>query len=164
MNIEIPEGYEIDVENSDFANQLIKLKKVGNGFPRWEELRGIIGYYVKGNGVIESIIEPIDGVLNKEFYQDVFRTESQAQASVAIAKLTQLKSYVNRDWEPDWCDSSAKYCIKYCMDAELTVYVSDYLHIPHLLAFKDKKTAEGFIGAYEDLIKQAAPILCGVEL
>ena len=161
MNIEIPEGYEIDVENSDFANQLIKLKKVGNGFPRWEDLRGITGCYVKGNGFIESIIEPIDGVLDKEFYQDVFRTESQAKASVAIAKLTQLKAHVNGNWEPDWGDGEAKHCVLF-FDGEIDVVT--HISACCLLAFKDKKTAKGFMGAYEDLIKQAAPILGGVEL
>lgn len=160
MNIEIPEGYEIDVENSDFANQLIKLKKAVDKFPKWEKLGYIEGVYIDRSSFINVVGIPGVECVNEN--RNVFKTKAQAEASLAIARLTQLKAHVNGGWEPDWRDSGAKYCI--CMDAELAVYVSGYVHTPHLLAFKDKKTAEGFIGAYEDLIKQAAPILCGVEL
>ena len=44
MNIEIPEGYEVDKKNSTF--DIIKLKKIEAKLPKtWEELKRVKGYY-----------------------------------------------------------------------------------------------------------------------
>ncbi len=47
FNIEIPDGYEIDQQNSDLTKGLVVFKKIELNLPKhWRELENISGYYV----------------------------------------------------------------------------------------------------------------------
>lgn len=156
MKLEIPEGYEIDLENSDIEGGIINVKRKNN---KWEELESISGYYIDNSSSIWGS-GPLDTINENK---NTFKTEYQARASLALSQLSQVLSYVNKDWKPNWCVSSEKWCInlKNILDG---VFVSGcYIH-PNFLSFEDRETAEKFLEDNEYLIKQAAPFLWGVEL
>lgn len=162
MKLEIPEGYEIDLEKSCLKSGEVVLKK-SNQFPKWEELGSISDNYIRGYYVGDDcVVREGAGVGGHSGTKNIFKTKAQAEASLAIPRLTQLMAHVNGDWEPDWGEGYTKYCINLYIGSK--IQVTSFSHVAHFLKFKDKETAQGFLNAYEDLIKQAAPILWGIKL
>lgn len=157
IQVSAPKGHEIDVENSDLVKGVIVFKEKQAAFPVWEKLGNISGYYTNAGSKVVGVSSD-----TTPSSRNVFKTRSQAEASIALAQLTQLMAHVNGDWVPDWNKPYTKYCIESDFNSKI-IEVSFYYHIPHFLTFKDNKTAQGFLTAYEDLIKQAAPLLWGVE-
>lgn len=118
----------------------------------WEELGNIDGYYVKG---MSSTIGKYHA-RTESFDRNVFVTKEQAEASIAMAQLSQLMAVYNDGWVADWNDGSSKTCIcKFGNDFTLETrsYFSPFLN------FKDRKTAELFLENFKDLIQTAKPLL-----
>ena len=87
FKVQIPEGYEIDKENSTF--EYIKYKKVKSEYPKsWEEAfvgNNVFGYWVDSSGEIR--------VANRTALRDdknTFKYQEQAESMLAYAQLTQL--------------------------------------------------------------------------
>ena len=76
LTINIPEGMEIDVENSDLKTGVIMFKKK----------------FINFNDVRSSIITKVD-------YSEVKKNQNKLDA---INKLMNIASYYNGDWKPDW--------------------------------------------------------------
>jgi hypothetical protein len=109
VKIQVPEGYEIDKENSTF--ELIKfkpIKKVLTYEDVAEELffgKGMC--YTTYDGSIINVIS-----CSKSEYKQPnnFTSEKQAQKLLAINRLMNVARYLNGDWQPDWSDgTSQKY-------------------------------------------------------
>ena len=84
LKIQVPEGYEIDKENSTFDE--IVFKKIEDNLPKsWEELKIVGGYYVSGS----SNIVYFDGV--NDINKNLFPTKEEAEACLALAQLCQLR-------------------------------------------------------------------------
>jgi hypothetical protein len=90
LTIEIPEGMEIDTENSSLAEGIIKFK------PKY------ITY--------SKIINSFNSITNT----NVYIHSSNTKKLKALAQLMNIARYYNKDWEPHWKDlNEIKYCIKY---------------------------------------------------
>jgi hypothetical protein len=151
LKIEIPQGYEIDKEKSTFENIVFKLTK--KELPKsWEELEEISGYYATGAGSAINEYKTITTSNNK----NVFATKEQAEASLALAQLSQLLAVYNGVWVPDWSDNETKYHIRFLYDG---VEVHECFVVQHFLSFKTKEIATQFLANFKDLILTAKPLL-----
>ena len=153
--MKIPEGkYEITKDKTGCYN----LKLLDEKVKQWEDLNFIEGFFVDFDS---EVLGTAVGPTNLKSSTNIFKTKSQAHASNAVAKLTQLLANFNGDWVPNWTNDTKKYII---INNENKLKIELSWNISHLLAFPSKGRADLFIKHYEGLIKEAAPILFGVEL
>lgn len=120
LTIDIPEGMEIDTENSSLAEGIIKFKSK------------CITY--------SKIINSFNSITNT----NVYIHSSDTKALKAIAQLMNIAKYYNGDWKPDWSNPSEfKYFIVY----NNNTYIVDYnwTSISNNIYFKNKKDAQAVI-------------------
>ena len=152
LKIEVPQGYEIDRENSTFEN--IVFKKVENELPKsWEDLYEVGGWFVDFHSkvVTSGSMRTADSVKNR------FPTKEEAEACIALAQLCQLRDRYNDGWKPNWEDGDEqKYVIKIgrgeTTKCILTVTSS-------VLSFKSAYLRDKFLENFRDLIETAKPLL-----
>ena len=121
LTINIPEGMEIDLENSNLAKGIVKFKKKDITYENVEDA-------LKLGKNCKSII------IN----------ESNASKLVASSKLMNIAKYYNKDWKPDWNNSDkSKYYIRY----NTGTYAVDcnYTYNYGNIFFKNKKDAQAVI-------------------
>lgn len=87
LTIDIPEGMEIDLENSDLAKGIIKFKFKG---PTYEEVFKALN------------IKEVRGITVSVEHRDKLQ---------ALAQLMLIAKYYNEDWQPDWKHRDIKYYI-----------------------------------------------------
>lgn len=107
VKTQVPEGYEIDKENSTFDGIKFKpIKKVMTYEDVAKELfKDNPFYYRFGTlGEIQKVPNLSNGV---EIYHCMF--EKQAQKLLAINKLMNVAKYLNGEWHPNWSDGTPKY-------------------------------------------------------
>lgn len=117
--IDIPEGMEIDLENSNLAKGIVKFKKKDITYD------DILQSYATDFGGIRVPNHCIDKI-------------------IAISQLMNIAKYYNRDWKPNWSDPSVyKYFIIYNRDT----YKVDHgwTSICSNIYFKHKKDAQAVI-------------------
>lgn len=91
LTINIPKGMEIDTENSDLVNGVIKFKKKD----------------ITYDDIWSAIIA-------KDIYSEMNFSMINNKKLGAINKLINIARYYNGDWKPDWSNSKEnKYCIKF---------------------------------------------------
>lgn len=120
LTINIPEGMEIDTENSSLAEGIIKFKSK------------CITY--------SKIINSFNSITNT----NVYIHSSDTKALKAIAQLMNIAKYYNGDWKPNWSDQNEyKYFIIYNGD----IYKVDHnwTTISNNIYFKNKKDAQAVI-------------------
>lgn len=120
LTIDIPEGMEIDTENSSLAEGIIKFKSK----------------YITYSKIINSF--------NSMTNTNVYIHSSDTKALKAIAHLMNIAKYYNGDWKPNWSDpSECKYFIMY----NSNIYKVDYnwASIYDRIYFKNKKDAQAVI-------------------
>lgn len=120
LTIDIPEGMEIDLENSDLAKGIVRFKSK----------------YITYSKIINSF--------NSMTNTNVYIHSSDTKALKAIARLMNIAKYYNGGWKPDWSDSSEyKYFIVY----NSNIYKVDYnwTSIYDRIYFKNKKDAQSVI-------------------
>lgn len=93
FKIQVPEGYEIDKENSTF--ECIKFKKINNTI-RYEDIEHKLANALDSRSVVS-----------------VVSSDKQASKVIAINKLLNVAKYLNGTWKPNWMENSRKYYIKY---------------------------------------------------
>ena len=149
LKINIPEGYEIDKEKSTFEE--IVFKRVENPFSKlpktWEEYckqtKGCTSYY--GDNFLESYItSSFSGAYNE------FSTEEREKQYIALGKLLQLRDY----WVGDWKRNSDSVYIIYRNLIMATLHTNDFP-----LSFPTREMAKEFKNCFEDLIKEARPLI-----
>ena len=119
LTIDIPEGMEIDTNNSDLANGIIKFKKK------------ITNY------------DSINLSLNEELTGIIVHRNNICKIS-AIDKLITIAKYYNGDWKPNWSSSvEYKYYIMYDSDTYKVYY--SWTSIYNNIYFKNKKDAQAVI-------------------
>lgn len=90
LTIDIPEGMEIDLENSDLAKGIVKFKKK------------------------DITYKNIEDALSSENYAGAVINTSNGIKLEALNKLMNIAKYYNGDWKLDWSDSNEyKYSIIY---------------------------------------------------
>ena len=121
LTINIPEGMEIDLENSNLAKGIVRFKQ------------SIITY--------ENVEDALK--LGKNC-KSIIINESNASKLVASSKLMNIAKYYNKDWKPDWNNSDkSKYYIRY----NTGTYAVDcnYTYNYGNIFFKNKKDAQAVI-------------------
>ena len=119
----------------------------------WEELGEIEGYFVTSC----SKVLPMWSFHRDEDDKNVFVTKEQAEASIALAQLSQLMKVYNDGWEADWNNGEKeKYSIMFYSDK---IDVTTLTSLGSFLAFKDAKTRDLFLENFRDLILTAKPLL-----
>lgn len=119
LTIDIPEGMEIDLENSDLAKGIVKLKKKD------------ITY---------------DDILQVTDYVSVRVSIYYIGKILAISKLINIAKYYNGDWKPDWSNiDKYKYYITY--NGSDDTYTVDYnsIYTYSNIYFKNRKDAVAVI-------------------
>ena len=141
FQVQIPEGYEIDKEQSTFENIVFKKKLE---YPKtWKEFCEQYPniedeYYISGNSVIYHVVS---GVRNAVDEANLFKTKKEAEAFLTLIKLHRLRQAYIGDWKPDWSDSSKKYVLVYdCRE----IMVEYCWNTPRSFSFPSRKIAEEF--------------------
>lgn len=149
LKINIPEGYEIDRENSTFEE--IVFKKVEDPLAKlpktWEKYckrtKGYTSYYSDHS---ENYIHPSNFI---GFYNE-FSTKERVKQYVALGRLLQLRDY----WVGDWKINSDNIYVIYKNVIMAAMPNSDFP-----LAFPTREMAKEFKNCFEDLIKEAYPLV-----
>ena len=115
IKITIPEGYEIDRENSTF--ECIKFKKKGLTYKDVAKklFKGKKTYFIGTSGNIT------DFTSEEQVIYDANNAPSEKQLKrlLAINKLMNVAEYLNGGWEPDWKDplkSKWEICWDHCIE------------------------------------------------
>ena len=117
LTIDIPEGMEIDLENSNLAKGIVRFKQ------------SIITY--------EDVEDTLKLGIN---CKSIIINESNASKLVALSKLMNIAKYYNKDWKPDWNNSDkSKYYIRYNTGAYTVDY--NYTYNYGNIFFKNKEDA-----------------------
>jgi hypothetical protein len=151
LKINVPEGYEIDKEQSTFEN--IVFKEIKNELPKsWEDLENLKGFYVDGSSdIFESKNSRAINVNH-----NIFSTKAQAEASIALAQLSQLREVYRQGWEPDWSDTNEKNCIVF---RDSIFELDSFCHTAYFLSFQSKEIASQFLSNFRQLIEQKRPLI-----
>lgn len=119
LTIEIPEGMEIDIENSDLAKGIVRFKRKDITYD------DILQAYATDFGKLSAPNHCIDKLL-------------------AISRLMNIAKYYNGDWKPDWSTASEYKYFIICAD---DIYKIDYswTSVSNNIYFKNKKDAQEVI-------------------
>ena len=122
ITINIPDGMEIDVENSDLKTGIIKFKKKEL---RYEDIENSLDLEGNRTGI------PVD--------------DNNAFKLCATDRLMNIARYYNGDWKPDWSSVESKYYIIYCNRSQC--YTTDYKTLIDIntVYFKCEKDAQSVI-------------------
>lgn len=122
LTINIPDGMEIDVENSDLKTGIIKFKKKEL---RYEDIKNSLDLEGNRTGI------PVD--------------DNNAFKLRATDRLMNIARYYNGDWKPDWSSVENKYYIIYCNRSQC--YTTDYKTLIDIntVYFKCEKDAQAVI-------------------
>jgi hypothetical protein len=119
----------------------------------WEVLKKIDGFFIDNRSNISSLVDCSTCEDNK----NIFATKEQAEASLALAQLSQLREVYRNGWVPNWDDrGQCKYCI-YFYENKINFEISRKQ--PYFLSFKDLSTRDSFLENFKDLIEQAKPLM-----
>ena len=140
-----PIGYEIDKQKSTFEK--IIFKKIPDNPKTWEEycslMKGEMVYYTNCNNITLSGFSDA---------HDKFATKERAEQFIALGKLLQLRDY--------WVKGYDKFSYIVCSNNVHRVFVYYWVGLtPNLLTFPTKEMAEEFKDCFEDLIKEAYPLV-----
>lgn len=140
-----PIGYEIDRQKSTFEK--IIFKKIPENPKTWEEycslMKGKTVYYTNCNNITVSGFSDA---------HDKFVTKKRAEQFIALGKLLQLRDY--------WVKGYDKFSYLVWNSGGRRVFVCDWAGVtPYPLTFPTKEMAEEFKDCFEDLIKQAFPLV-----
>lgn len=145
LKIEIPQGYEIDRQKSTFEK--IIFKKITENPKTWEEYCAL----TKGSPSFYATLNSVDthkysGVHNE------FTTKERAEQFIALCKLLQLRDY--------WVKGYTEFRYAVYGDILDRTVICDWLDNVHYpLTFPTKEMAKEFKNCFEDLIKQAFPLV-----
>ena len=110
IKITVPEGYEIDKENSTF--ECIKFKKKGLTYEDiCPKVLGMRFYCIDTcGGVGLFCLHPEEENYERLWYHpNNAKTKEQLQRLLAINKLMNVAEYLNEGWKPNWKDRTDKY-------------------------------------------------------
>jgi len=148
INIVVPEGYEIDRENSTF--ECIKFKPIEKKRWRDDEEEYITGCYIEVNSEILPVMEQ-----NTSSNYNVFATRKQAKSALAMARISQIMANDERFGgvitNEEWCNNNMKKYIIVRRDNCIVKYV--YFYYYYFLAFHTKEQRDLFLEENEDLVK-----------
>ena len=145
LKIEVPIGYEIDRQKSTFEK--IIFKKIPENPKTWEDycslMKGKTMYYTNCNTITVSGFSDA---------HDKFVNKKRAEQFIALGKLLQLRDY--------WVKGYDKFSYIVWSNSVRRLFVSYWVGLtPYPLTFPTKEMAEEFKDCFEDLIKEAYPLV-----
>ena len=145
VRVEIPEGYEIDLEKSNLEKGEISFKKI-RGL-RWGDLVSVDGWWVNdGSCIIDS--DPFSKCIPAN--RNIFPTKQDAESVLALAQLLQVRKRMIGDWEENWNQTGVEYIITRSKNKLISITGNvDY----HELSFPDLQMAIDFREANRDLLE-----------
>ena len=151
IEIIAPDGYEVDKERSSFEK--IVFRALRDELPkRYGDIEVVGGYKVCNDSTIEAASGKV-----VSHNKGIFPTREEAEASIALAQLCQLRDRYNGGWKPDWSNSTeVKYCI-YFTYGKVTMTPLYKTH--KTLRFYTRELADEFMENFSDLIEKAKPLL-----
>ena len=146
LKIEVPQGYEIDRQKSTFEK--IVFKKSPENPKTWEDYckltKGSYSNYASTTNMVYK--DRHTGAYNE------FTTKERAEQFIALGKLLQLRDY--------WVKGYDTFSYIVWSDNCRNVFASHWVGAAHNpLTFPTKEMAEEFKDCFEDLIKQAFPLV-----
>lgn len=136
LKIQIPEGYEIDKENSTFECIKFKKKKL-----TYEDVSKILFdekniFYINSSGKAAPYFCKRDQCEDSSNYT----SKEQAEKLLAINKLMNVAKYLNGDWTPNWNDNAQSKYYFYLTNA---IYISIVTSMNlNTVYFKTRELAE----------------------
>jgi hypothetical protein len=145
---------ELKAELDNLSNEIKSVVEQEKKLPeKWEDLKIVSGFWVDD---ISRTMKVAENDVCKED-RNIFKTEAQANASVALAQLSQLRDVYRDGWKPDWLNNNVtKHCI---VNIEGNIVNRQTYSVRHFLAFQNHLTAELFLKNFRDLIEKASPLL-----
>lgn len=122
LTINIHKGMEIDIENCDLKNGIIKFKKKEL---RYEDIENSLDLEGNRTGI------PVD--------------DNNAFKLCATDRLMNIARYYNGDWKPDWRSNELKYFITFSFVSNSYSLIERYQASIGPVSFKNKKDAEAVI-------------------
>ena len=146
LKIEVPQGYEIDRQKSTFEK--IVFKKIPENPKTWEVYckltKGSYSNYASTTNMVYK--DRHTGAYNE------FTTKERAEQFIALGKLLQLRDY--------WVKGYDTFSYVVWSNSRSMVSVCHWCGVnPYPLTFPTKEMAEEFKDCFEDLIKQAFPLV-----
>ena len=156
LKIQIPEGYEIDKENSTFEKIVFKKKK--NTRPRsWKEYyeqqiaNKKHGYYIDDEDC-SSVSVVWNELADVNKWKNVLPSEELTEAFLAMMQLMSLR----QAWIEGWNSNLFGYAIM--LDAKRDIMVShDIYH--RALTFPMREIAADFMNCFKGLLEIAKPLI-----
>ena len=151
--INIPEGFEIDKEQS--TERHIVLRKIDNRARSWEEyckkMEGKDSYYY--DGLFEKVKSSKFG--SSPLLAE-FEDKEDIEVLVAFCKLFHLRRDWVGDWKPDWKKTKYKFSIitksnNVCQGINTTLSRS--------MSFPTAEMRDDFLDCFKDLLEQAKSLL-----
>lgn len=145
VKITIPEGYEIDKENSTF--ECIKFKKKVKEVNIWNDIRTVSGVFITPKSKFYNVPKiPVDHIVDK----NIFISEKYAKAALALAQISQLMPYYGGEiTNEEWKDDNWKYSID--VDAKGLLYLSQVTHNKQIVAFHAHTQRDRFLSFPENV-------------
>lgn len=146
LKIEVPQGYEIDRQKSTFEK--IIFKKITENPKTWEEYCEMI----RGNTLYYTNCDNRLALSGGSGAHNGFTTKERAEQFIALGKLLQLRDY--------WVKGYDKFSYHVLNRGDRSAFVCYWSGVtPYTLTFPTKEMAEEFKDCFEDLIKQAFPLV-----
>ena len=153
--INIPEGYEIDKEQS--TERQIVLRKIENKSARsWKEycekMKGKNSYFY--NNAIRRIV---DSQFGSEPVLSEFEDMKDAETLEAFSKLLRLRKDWVGEWKPDWTNEDQTKFTIISAKNKIDDSISDFINSS--MSFPTKEMRNEFIVTFKDLLEIAKPLL-----
>lgn len=140
VKIQVPEGYEIDKENSTFECIKFKKKQLTYDDIAKKLFKSEGCFFILSEGEVEYVHEGVGSG-----YKDPNNCTSRKQAEklLAINKLMNVAKYLNKGWIPDWnSGNEPKYSIVPNYLEEKFIIYTAFLGKTGTIYFKTKELAE----------------------
>lgn len=145
IEIIAPEGYEVDKEKSSFEK--IVFRALPDKLPKtYNDLRYVSGFFVNN---YSDVVGNVTLALPDDNVHNTWPTREEAEASIALAQLCQLRDRYNGGWAPS--DDDKGYGIFINRDGVCFGV--------RTLAFKTPDLRDKFEENFADLIEKAKPLL-----
>jgi hypothetical protein len=154
IKIQVPEGYEIDEQSSNFAEGKIIFKKKNEPWKNGHH--SMSGYFISGSAEVMPLPPTYRAFSDNPEDNNVFATEQQAKSAWAMAQLSQIMQNDSRLGGPitnaDWRNRNmTKYIIERIGDRICTdLWWAKW----YFLAFHTAEQRDLFLRENESLIKE----------
>jgi hypothetical protein len=116
----------------------------------WEELEKVCGWFDTG----DSVVVKSDVCKTKPTNKNIFATKEQAEASIALAQLSQLREVYRNGWKPE-----KGVDIHVIAFYENKIATTVYLYGDIFLSVQSIEVRDEFLENFRELIEQAKPLM-----